>query len=433
MTVETATNYRTTHTSTSTSTSDALIQYSDHILASIDNLLKVEYNKKGRKYRFVNNAFQRIRQEDKHLIICPEQLDLRLSFYSAFLILYNIGQGEILHQFPDFCCTILGLASKLELEHWYEEENSSILHLKNSKIDPRELIQEEADNFIQHHPITDKHITQGVNLLICSKLNFLHTDHHVGTKLEGVYLRNYIEEYFGQEALLSHDVLIALKSCVHWGNIRGVLYKLGVPHIKTTPELISRFASFPEPNDELKQNVYERYPSGTSKYSLLKKAMDILCEYRYARLIKLDTNIFHIEWLYDLCRDIESNPIRYHLRAKTKQLCSMEPVNLSELTMKYSKSSQKLFQYIALIINVFSTQEMQFLMQNSKIPKLNQELIDAHPIFYKSLVDLSKKIEVYELKQWDTGDIIARLQQEINWSTKDSLYSQVMEYQVTKQ
>ena len=84
----------TTHPTTLMSTSDALITFSDHILHQIDNLQKVEYNKKGRKYRFVNNTFQRIRQEDKHLIIYPEDLNEKLSFYSAFTILYNIGEGE---------------------------------------------------------------------------------------------------------------------------------------------------------------------------------------------------------------------------------------------------------------------------------------------------------------------------------------------------
>ena len=57
----------------------------------------------------------------------------------------------------------------------------------------------------------------GVNLMIASKLNFLHTDHHIGTKLEGYYMKYFIESYYGEEALLSHDVLVALKSCVHWG------------------------------------------------------------------------------------------------------------------------------------------------------------------------------------------------------------------------
>ena len=57
---------------------------------------------------------KRIRQEDKHLIIYPEDLNEKLSFYSAFTILYNIGEGEILQQFPSFCCTILSLALELE-------------------------------------------------------------------------------------------------------------------------------------------------------------------------------------------------------------------------------------------------------------------------------------------------------------------------------
>ena len=30
-------------------------------------------------------------------------------------------------------------------------------------------------------------------------------------------MKYFIESYYGEDALLSHDVLVALKSCVHWG------------------------------------------------------------------------------------------------------------------------------------------------------------------------------------------------------------------------
>ncbi|KAI3405126.2 hypothetical protein KGF56_002082 [Candida oxycetoniae] len=411
------------------SPSDALIEYSSYILEEINDLLKVEYNKKGRKYRVVNNTLQRIRQEDKHLIICPEQLELKLSFYSAFMILYNIGNGEILTRYPEFCCTILSLAQTLEENHWYEEENSSVLHLKNSKIDPRQLIKEEADKFIEQYPLTETHTTQGINLLICSKLNFLHTDHHIGTKLEGYYMKFYIEKYFNinDEALSYPDVLIALKSCVHWGNIKGILYKLEVPHIQTTPELIENFKKFPDPSPELKQSVYERYPSGTSKYCLLKKSIETLADSPYAQLIPFDQTTYPIEWLYRLCKDIESNPIKYHLRSKAKQLSDIPPVSLAELTMKYNSLSSKLFQFIALAANVLIDSKDHSFLQNSKIPKLNQELINENDKIYKYLVDLRKKIDIYETKSWGTEDIVARLQQEYNHSSSDTLFAQISE------
>ncbi|CCG25248.1 hypothetical protein CORT_0H01350 [Candida orthopsilosis Co 90-125] len=405
------------------STSDALIFYADHILDEIGNLAKVEYNKKGRKYRFVNNSFQRIRQEDKHLVICPEDLDLKLSFYSAFSILMNIG--DILTTYPQFCCTILGLAQELEKNHWYEEENSSIIHFKNAKYDPR-VVQHEADAFVKQHPISRQHIDWGINLLICSKLNFLHTDHHIGTKLEGEYMKQYVEEHFGEEALTSLDVLVALKSCVHWGNIKGVLYKLKVPNIDIPPELKENFASFPEPNEELCLSVYDRFPSGTSKYALLYKSLDLLAlNFKYSQLITIDPKEFQFEWLYNLCHDIETNPVKYHLRAKTKQLCS-NPINLSELAMRHNNQMNKLFDLVGLIVNIFPNTGGEYLLQNSKIPKLDQKLIDRYGSTHQRFVELAKQIESYEAKNWTQDDIITRLQQDDHSKVNKSLHSIVM-------
>ncbi|EER31323.1 conserved hypothetical protein [Candida tropicalis MYA-3404] len=398
------------------STSDALIAFSDHILEQIDGLQKVEYNKKGRKYRFVNNTFQRIRQEDKHLIIYPENLEEKLSFYSAFTILYNIG--EILNQFPDFCCTILGLAQELEKNKWYEPENSSIIHLKNAKYDPRDL-KDLADEYITENPINDNHVSMGLNLMIASKLNFLHTDHHIGTKLEGHYMKYFIESYFGEDALLSHDVLIALKSCVHWGNIKGILYKLDVPNIKIDDELRSSFDKFPDPMEELKINVYDRYPSGTSKYSLVKKSLEILSDWSFSKLVPCDLDL---DWLFEVCNDIETNPIKYHLRSQTKDLCE-NPVNLSELNMKYGKLIKKVLEYVSLIINIFEDTGGEFLMQNSKIPKLTPELIKQYNGLYNKLIDTHEQIDNYLNKNWDDDDIIARLGE-----CKNSLYIAVNKY-----
>ena len=80
-----------------------------------------------------------------------------------------------------------------------------------------------ADEYITENPINDNHVSMGLNLMIASKLNFLHTDHHIGTKLEGHYMKYFIESYFGEDALLSHDVLIALK-VVYIGEILRGFY-----------------------------------------------------------------------------------------------------------------------------------------------------------------------------------------------------------------
>ena len=51
------------------------------------------------------------------------------------------------------------------------------------------------------------------------------------------------------------------------------------------------FDNFPDPMEELKLNVYDRYPSGTSKYSLIRKSIDILADWEFSKLIPTTTNI----------------------------------------------------------------------------------------------------------------------------------------------
>ncbi|EGW30162.1 uncharacterized protein SPAPADRAFT_63769 [Spathaspora passalidarum NRRL Y-27907] len=403
------------------STSDALVTLADHILDSIDDLHQVQYKKKGRTYRFVNHTFQRVRQQDKHLIIDPDNLDEDIGLLSAFSILYNINNGEILTQFPDFCCTILSMARQLERNKWFEDENSCVVNIRYSSYDPRDL-KDLAEEYIEMHPITENHIKYGVNLMYAAKLNFLHTDHHIGTKLEGLYMRQFIEEYYGEQALNSSDVLIALKSCVHWGNIKGMLYKLGVADIDMTPELIESFDSFPDADEKLRLNVYQRYPSGTSKYSLIRKSLDILSEWRYSRLVPLPHDL-DLSWIYQLCHDIETNPIRYHLRSHTKRLC-IDPVNLGDLNTKYSAKIKQLLNIVSIIINVFQETGAEFLLQNSKFNNFGPELINSQKQYYEKLLKLKDHIEVYEDKQWNSDDIVIRLD---SGDSNNSLYHRITE------
>jgi hypothetical protein len=411
------------------STSDALIAISDSILNSINELNKLEYNKKGRKYRFVNNTFQRIREEDKHLVICPEDLLQKLSIISSFYILYNINNGEIFDKYPDFCLSIIGVAHKLEVETWYEEENSSVIHLKNAKYNPLP-IKDMALDFVLNNPIQPRHIEMGLNMLICSKLNFLHTDHHIGTKVEGHYMKHFIIEYFGEELLSSPDILVALKSFVHWGNIKGILYKLDVPHVNIDDKLANSFVSFPEPMEELKLSVYDRYPSGTSKYSLIRKSIDILGDWQYSQLIPYpqiesgeSDDDFNLQWLYELCHDIEHDPIKYHLRSASKGLCT-EPVNLTELSSQHHNLIKSLLNLISIIINLFDETGGEFLLQNSKIPKLTNELIAKYHDYYDKLEKIQQSITGYEAKGWSPEDIVIRLK---TANGEASLFDKVME------
>ncbi|KAK6460624.1 hypothetical protein DFJ63DRAFT_315289 [Scheffersomyces coipomensis] len=403
--------------------SDALIAVSDAILNSFTELNKLEYSKKGRVYRYVNNNFQRIREEDKHLVIYPQDISMNVGQASAFNILRNINDGQILNDFPDFCCSILGVAQQLEANKWYEIENSSVIHYNNCKFDPLDC-KAECDEWLSYHPIAEQHILTGIDLLYCAKLNFLHTDHHIGTKIEGYYMKHYLSRYGnsledqendehhnnGLDIFNSPDILVALKSFVHWGNIKGILYKLAVPNINISSELKENFEDFPAPSEELKLAVYDRYPSGTSKYSLIRKSIDILGDWEFSKLLPFPSDI-ELSWLYELCHDIEKNPLKYHLRSKSKELY-VDPINLLELSQLYQYKCQVLLNLISLIFNVFKSLDIDgdFLLNNSKIPKFNENLIQPNLNYYNILTNIRDLIQDYTSKSWTPDDIILRLQ-----------------------
>lgn len=389
-----------------TSTSEALTAVADNILARIDQLYAVQISKKGRKYKFVNNNFQRVREEDKHLIVYPEDLDQHLSTVLAYNILASISD-DIFTTHRDLCLSIVGAARELEVNGWCEEENSSVINYKVLKWEFDEEDRSRAVDFAKD--VTQQHLDRAYLLLYCAKLNFLHTDHHIGTKLEGVYVRQYVEEFYGTEALELPAVLVALKGFVHWANIKGLLAKLQVPNIDLDPEVEARFASFPDPPEELLAHVYDRYPSGTSKYSLMRKAMDILADFHYLKLVPWpEAEEFDMEWLFDLCHQIEADPARYHLRSVAKRL-SKNPVSLQELSSQHAKQTSSLLSYISMVLNVFHNTGGDFLLQNSKIPPLSDQLIELWPGLYQKLVDVSNKIDDYEMKSWDADDIVSRL------------------------
>lgn len=406
------------------STSDALVAVADTILARVGHLSPVEISKKGRKYKFVNNTFQRIREEDKHLIIAPENLDEQLSVVLAYHILDSVSD-DIFVRFRDLCLSIVGVARLLEINGWYEEENSSVINFKVLKFSYDAEQRQVALDFASG--VTPDHLAQGFNLLYCSKLNFLHTDHHIGTKLEGFYMREYVAQYFGEEALELAEVLVALKSFVHWANIKGVLHKLEVPNLDLDDRTIDSFKAFPDPPEELLVNVYDRYPSGTSKYSLIRKSFDVVANFKYAKLVPFPEGVdFELEWLFDLCHNIEEDPVRYHLRSVAKRLLK-HPQNLNELSQQHEKQIRGLLAVISLIINTFNDTGGDFLLQNSKIPKFSDDLIGRYPRYYQKLVEMNDKIEEYELKAWPQDDIVLRL---YNSNTRN-VYDEVMKMRET--
>ncbi|EGV64353.1 hypothetical protein PSN45_003839 [Yamadazyma tenuis] len=380
--------------------SDALMAISDHILNSINSLNKLEYNKNGRKYKFVNNVFQRIKQEDKHLIVNLNDLSMKASVISAYTILNSINDGRLLEEYPDFCLSIVGVARELETNSWFDTSNV-VLYTPQVEF-PQNTIRDSV-NFAQR--ILPKHIDMGLNLLIASKINFFHTDHHLGIKIYGLYLIKFMKEYFGEDSINDADILVALKSFAHWGSIKCILYKLQVPNVDLTDDEFLSFKSFPDPLPELKQEIWKKYPSGTSRYGLLKMAFVHLKDHKYASLIKYpDDSRFDLEWLFELCKDIETNPIRYHLRSSFKSLTD-DPVNLNELSQQNGDGVKNLLNLTSILTTLFEL-NFEFILKNSKVPKF-ETIEEPELISYYS--ELSSKIKFYEQKEWTTEDIIMRL------------------------
>lgn len=389
------------------SIAEALIAVSDSILDKITQLGPVEITKKGRKYKFINNTFQRIQKEDKHLIINPDELHKGFAALSAYLILKSISPG-IVSAHRDLCLMIVGVAQELEKNRWYEEENSSVINYKALKF---VYVQESANEALEFaKSVTPMHLQMGYSILFCAKLHFFHTDHHIGTRLEGEHLRLRVENFFGEDALELPVVLTALKSFVHWGNIRGILYKLDVPNMNLKDDLVERFDLFPDADQELKDTIYARPPSGTSKYFLVRKALNTILESPYAKLLPYPENDENSnpEDIYALCLKIQADPVTYHLRAEVKQLAAL-PINLADLSQKYDKTTKSLLQLVGIIINSHECEAFNFLLQNSKIPRLSEQLIESHKSYYDQINDVHKKIEEYKEKGWTTDDILSRL------------------------
>ncbi|ODQ77945.1 hypothetical protein BABINDRAFT_162998 [Babjeviella inositovora NRRL Y-12698] len=415
-----------------------LISIANQILDDSEDLKSLEYKRKGRKYRLVENTFKRIREEDKYLVVANpsffrSELTENLSITSAYSILATCG--TILEDYPDLCLSIIGVAREIELHQWYDMGTSVVTKHKAEPVD--EAVVAAARQM--YDDVTPEHISRGLNLMLCSKLNFLHTDHHIGKpKLQGHFLKYFITEYYGEEATLSGDVHTALKSFFHWGCIKGLLYKLEVPNLNLSTEKIQAFASFPDPLPELKDNVYERYPAGTSKLSLIKKAALIIYEFDFSKVIPLppttDGHVFatDLDWLFELCNDVEMDPLKYHLRSTSKGLYKGTPTNLNDLNRTHGKRFANLLLQISIVLNVFDIGV--HLLFNSKFPKIfdvetettaeptDQVEDDEDEIVIKrmrpefaaneylqKLIEIKSKIDHYYDMGWQDDDIMLRI------------------------
>lgn len=386
---------------------DALIAISDHILNSINSLNKLEYNKSGRKYKFIENSFQRIKNEDKHLMI-SDDFSMKMAIISSYNILNNINP-EIFDKYPDFCLSIISVARELEINKWYEVSNI-INYSPNFEFD-NQLVKNAINFSLKIKP---KHLEMGYNLMIASKINFFHTDHHLGTKIYGFYLIKFMIDYFGEESINDADILTALKSFVHWGSIKLILYKLDLKVNITDDEFLS-YKKFPQPLPELKEEIFKKYPSGTSKYNLIKKSLFALAQHPYGEIIPFPNNdIYDLNWIFEICKDIETDPLKYHLRSKLKNLSINKPSFHPPAT-----SVQNLLNFIVAIITLFDL-EFDFITKTTKLPKF-EDIKDTEML--NTLKPISDQVIQYREKDWGIDDVSLRLK------TDNSLSSVVDQFQ----
>ncbi|ODV96917.1 hypothetical protein PACTADRAFT_48707 [Pachysolen tannophilus NRRL Y-2460] len=369
---------------------------------------KLQYTKNGRVYRLINHeGFERIKEDHKFLIITRDyNFKENLSLISSYYILKKIDENsksegdddDLFAKHRDLCLSIVGAAREIELNRWYDP-NTCVTTKDEASYDPEGMV-EEALKFSKD--ITKNHINNGLLLLCASKINFFHTDHTASKKIEGICLRNLVLSLYGEKALNSEKIYNAIRCFAHWGSIRGILYKLELKSLYVDSDLQNNFRNFPNPPEYLKQQLYIRYPAGTSKYSLAKKAIEMISNSLYGKLIPIQTDM---KWLFQLCNDIEKEPARYHLRSSTKNL-SKNPVILSKL-----EKPDQILKICACIINGSNGFIGKKLMTSSKLPK--RQTIKNDNIYIKSK-NLTSHISKYYAQGLDDDKILEIMGGKVN-------------------
>lgn len=376
-----------------------LISVADQILLETSKLEQndtknYEYRKNGRTYKLVNDDhFEAIRESDKYLIVAEDYTGLKsqLSLVSSYRILSKI-EG-VVEDYPDLCLAIMGAAREIELNKWYDLGVCVTLPQDASY----ELDDELMKKLLKFASQIDKHhINIGLLILCCSKINFFHTDHTLAKQIDGSCLKALVSEWFDPAALTSEKVYNAIRCFSHWGSIRGVLYKLELPNLMIDQELKRRFDSFPLPPPYLKESLFERYPAGTSKYSLCKKSLILIGNSIFGELLQLNIDI---KWLIDLCDDIETDPCKYHLRASLKQL-SKNPVDLSKLP-----SPNDILRFCSCVMNSCHDDIWRKLLMSSKFPKKRAIKSSADYVTSEKVWNLVKQCRQLG---WSDDEIVAK-------------------------
>lgn len=355
--------------------SNNLVSVCEAIIADQQTVQKSsvnEYSKNGKKYKLTSEGnFIRVQGEDKHLIVAESYGDFKCNYsiLASFRILQNCG--DVLSEYRQLSLAIIFTSREIELNKWYDE-SSKTCFIENSSYDPL-AVEDEALAYISNiDPDTRSQLVfLGCMILTATKINFFQTDHNVTSPtLEGYALRRIIAENCGEAALTSVDVYNALRAFSHWCSVRGIFHKLDIPNLQIHDLLIHRFKSFPQIPSWIKDSVYGRYPAGCSKIALVKKALVILSHSVYGQLVPLPKELDVDQFLL-LCKDIETDPLRYHIRAGSLLLSTNPHLEASKLFTQ----SDKWLEYVSCLLQAVGSYHMASgskLIISNKILKINK-------------------------------------------------------------
>lgn len=376
--------------------SNNLVAVCDAIIAeqqSLKNSNNNEYSKNGKKYRLTSDGnFIRVQDQRKHLIVSEsyENFKMNYSILSSYYILQSCG--NILQDYQKLSLAIIFTSREIELNKWYDD-TSKICSVENSLYDPLS-VEDDALNYISNidPDSRSEYINFGSMILSATTINFFQTDHNVTSPtLEGYALRRIITENCGEDALTSFDVYNALRAFSHWCSIRGILYKLSLSNLQIDSLLIHRFKSFPEIPQWINDSISGRYPAGCSKLALIKKSLFIISTSIYGKLIRLP-DYLNITSFLQLCKDIESDPLRYHIRSGSLLLSKNSHLEISKLF----KNPNKWLEFVSCILQAIGNYKLPY--ENKLI--ISNKILKIHKVkdmtLYQQTCALVNRIETLE-------------------------------------
>lgn len=293
---------------------------------------EMDYSSNGKRYRLTpSGKFIRVRREQNHLIVASsyEEYQQNISIVSAYSILKN--QGDVLTKYKDLCLAIIFCAREIELNKWYDESSSMVCTLQTSKYNPMDLESEALDYIKGVSPqLRQQYINIAAMMITGTKINFFQTDHNVlSPELDGYVLRRMVSETCGGSALTDVDVYNSLRAFSYWISIKGVFHCLNIPGLSVDDQTIHNFKCFPKIPTWVGETIRNRYPAGCSTFAIIKKCLIMLSQSIYGEYIPMPVEL-DLGKFMAICKDIENDPLRYHVRAVNMELSVSVPVAVNQ-------------------------------------------------------------------------------------------------------